>query len=79
MKILYVYGTEESKEIIYALRKMGYDAEEYPEVQATSILNGVQIDELVDYIQLHDITHIMSIHLIYNISSAAYNADIKYI
>ena len=46
MKILYVYGTEESKEIIYALRKMGYDAEEYPEVQATSILNGVQIDEI---------------------------------
>lgn len=79
MKILYVYGTEESKEIIYALRKMGYDAEEYPEVQATSILNGVQIDKLVDYIQLHDITHIMSIHLIYNLAVAAYKADIKYI
>lgn len=79
MKILYVYGMSKTKDIVYTLRKMGYDVEEYPRVQKNSIFSEQEMNALVQYIKEHSITHVMSIHLIYNIPIAALKAGIKYI
>lgn len=79
MKILYVYGMAKTKDIVYTLRKMGYETEEYPKVQENSVLNDDEIDELCEYIEKNKFTHIMSIHLIYNIAVAAFKREIKYI
>lgn len=79
MKILYVYGMAKTKDIPVTLRKMGYEVEEYPTVQDNSILNDDEIDEIVSYVRDHGITHLMSIHLIYNLAMAAYKAGIKYV
>lgn len=79
MKILYVYGMAKSKDIPIALRELGYEVEEYAKIQNNSILNNDETDELVAYIKSHQITHLMSIHLIYNLAMAALKADIKYV
>lgn len=79
MRILYVYGMAQTKDIPITLRKLGYKVEEYPKVQDNSILNDEDTEELVAYIRRHRITHLMSIHLIYNLAMAAYNAKIKYV
>lgn len=79
MKILYVYGMAKTRDIVVALRKMGYTVEEYGKIQSNSILDDKEIKELVNYISKRKITHIMSIHLIYNLAVAAYRTDIKYI
>lgn len=79
MKILYVYGMSKAKDIVYTLQKLGYEVEEYPRVQNNSVLNDEEIEALTEYIEKHQITHVMSIHLIYNISVAAYRAGIKYV
>ncbi len=79
MKILYVYGMAKTKDIVYTLRKMGYEVEEYPKIQENSVLNDEKIEELSRYIIKHHITHLMSIHLIYNLSMAALQTGIKYV
>ncbi|MBD5515133.1 MAG: glycosyltransferase [Lachnospiraceae bacterium] len=79
MRILYVYGMAHTKDIPITLRKLGYKVEEYPKVQDNSILNDEETEELVAYIRRHRITHLMSIHLIYNLAVAAYRAEIKYV
>lgn len=79
MKILYIYGMELTKDVFYNLCKLGYDAEEYPDKQETSVLNDVEIEKLELYIKEHHITHLMSVHLIYNVAYAAYRTGIKYI
>ena len=79
MKILYVYGMAKSKDIPIALRELGYEVEEYAKIQNNSILNNEETDELVAYIKSNQITHLMSIHLIYNLAMAALKADIKYV
>lgn len=79
MKILYVYGMAKTKDIPITLRKLGYEVEEYAKIQSNSILNNEETDELVAYIKSHKITHLMSIHLIYNLAMAALKADIKYV
>lgn len=79
MRILYVYGMAQTKDIPITLRKLGYKVEEYPKVQDNSILNDEETEELVAYIKRHRITHLMSIHLIYNLAMAAYQAKIKYV
>ncbi|MDE7132452.1 MAG: glycosyltransferase [Lachnospiraceae bacterium] len=79
MRILYVYGMAHTKDIPITLRKLGYKVEEYPKVQDNSILNDEETEELVAYIRRHRITHLMSIHLIYNLAMAAYQAKIKYV
>ncbi|MBO5474592.1 MAG: glycosyltransferase [Lachnospiraceae bacterium] len=48
-------------------------------MQDNSILNDDEIDEIVSYVRDHGITHLMSIHLIYNLAMAAYKAGIKYV
>ncbi len=79
MKILYVYGMAETKDIVYNLRKLGYVVEEYPRKQQNSLLNDMEMDGLMTYIKKNDITHLMSIHLIYNAALVAYRSHIKYI
>lgn len=79
MKILYVYGMARTKDIVYTLQKMGYEVEEYPKIQENSVFCEQEMEELVQYIYEHKITHVMSIHLIYNIPIAAWKAGIKYI
>ena len=80
MKILYVYGSVTLTDIVETLRKLNYDVMEYPKEQlSTSTMEEEEINEVVDFIKEHEITHLMSIHLIYNIAVAAYWAGIKYV
>ena len=62
MKILYVYGMEQTKDIIYNLHKLGYNAEEYSRRQNPSVLNDEEMERLTSYVKDHKITHLMSIH-----------------
>lgn len=79
MKILYVYGLSTEKNIVQTLQKLKYDVIEYPEIQDTSNMDEDKINAVVAYVKEHQVTHLMSIHLIYNIAVAAYWAGIKYI
>lgn len=79
MKILYVYGMEQTKDIIYNLHKLGYNAEEYSRRQNPSVLNDEEMERLASYVKGHKITHLMSIHLIYNLAYVAYQTGIKYV
>ncbi len=79
MRILYVLGMFESENILETLNKMGYDVLKYPKVMDNSIMEKNEIDEVVDYIRDKEVTHLMSIHLIFNIAVAAYWSGIKYI
>lgn len=79
MKILYVYGMEQTKDIIYNLHKLGYNAEEYSRRQNPSVLNDEEMERLTSYVKDHKITHLMSIHLIYNLAYVAYRTGIKYV
>lgn len=79
MKILYVYGMAETKDVAYTLRKIGYDVEEYSERQENSVLNDAEMEKLTSYIEEHHVTHLLSIHLIYNLALVSYRLGIKYI
>ena len=79
MKILYIYSTDDSRDNYITLNKMGYLIEEYNRKQENSRLNNKEIELLVRYAEQHKITHLMSTHLIFNVSVAAYQANIKYI
>lgn len=79
MKILYVYGMVETRDIVRALEKLGYEVEEYPEKQDDAVLDHDKTDRIGEYILRHGVTHLMSIHLIYNLAAAAYKTHIKYI
>lgn len=78
IKVLYVYGSATATNFVEALKKTGYEVMEYPKVQSTSNMNEDEINEIVDFIKEHEITHLMSIHLIYNLAVAAYWSGIKY-
>lgn len=79
MKILYVYGMSQTKDIVYNLRKIGCTVMEYPDRQENSLLDDDKIEKIAAYIRKNRITHLMSIHLIYNLAVAAYQTGIKYI
>lgn len=79
MKILYVYGMAQTKDIVFNLREIGYTVEEYPVRQQNSLLDDTELDALMTYIKRNHITHLMSIHLIYNAALTAYRCGIKYI
>lgn len=79
MKILYVHGNSVTRAIAEALYRLGYEVEIYPKKEASPFLQDEVIDEIVDYIHEKRITHIVSIHLIYNLAMAAYKSGIKYI
>lgn len=80
MKILYVYAkTTSMKDIPITLRSLGYEVEEYPIKQNADVLNDEEIKGVVRTIGEHRITHLFSIHLIYNLAVAADKTGVKYI
>ena len=79
MKILYVYSTDGSRDVYSALKRMGFEIEEYGRKQRNSQLQNEEIELMTKYVRAHGITHLMSTHLIYNVSVVAHRADIKYI
>lgn len=79
IKILYVYGKTKSKEYVHTLRKLGYETDEYFEPQNDQWANEEEIEKLVVYIKENAITHLLSIHMLPNLSVAAYRSEIKYI
>lgn len=79
MKILYIYGMSRTKDLVHAMRSLGYEVEEYPQRQENSVLDDEEIGRLADYIRERQITHLMSIHLIYNLAVAAYQTGVKYV
>ncbi len=79
MKILYVYGRTKSRDIVSTLKRLGYTVEEYWEAQSDCMLVPDEVEKLTDYIRENAVTHLMSIHMLYNLSAAAYETGIKYI
>lgn len=79
MKILFVYSIEMSEDIPISLRRMGYEVEEYTEKSDSLSLDDKVIDEFVDIIKERHITHLFSIHLVYNLAVAADRTGVKYI
>ena len=79
IKILYVYGKTKSREYVRTLRKLGYEVDEYYEKQNDRWADEKEIEKLVAYIKENAITHLLSVHMLPNLSAAAYWTDIKYI
>ncbi len=79
MKILCVKEGVGSEDIMEALGRLGYQAELYEREQKYSIVNSEEVDLLIDYIRTNHITHLLSLHLIYNLSAAAVMTGIKYL
>lgn len=79
MKILYVYGKTRSRDIVLALQKLGYEADEYFGPQSDCRLVDDEICTLVSYIQENAITHLMSVHMLPNLVVAAEKTNIQYI
>lgn len=80
MKILYVYAkTTSMRDIPITLQRLGYETEEYPIKLNADVLNDKEIDGLVSTIEEHRITHLFSIHLIYDLAVAADRTGIKYV
>lgn len=79
MKILYVYGKTKQRDIVCTLVKLGYEVEEYYGSQNDSCVVQQEIDELMTCICGNEITHLLSIHLLPNLSVAAYQTGICYI
>lgn len=79
VKILYVYHGDGTDEIPVTFRRIGYEVEEYPKYPDNFILNDEVIEELVNTIKDHHITHLFSIHLNNNVAVAAEKTGVKYI
>lgn len=79
MKILYVYGRTKEKDYVHTLRKLGYEVDEYFEKQNDYWANSEEIEKLTAYVKENAITHLFSIHMLPNLSVAAYNTGIKYV
>lgn len=80
MKILFVYGMSDINDIPVSLRRLGYEVEEYPEAQKDYyFLNDEKIDKIVDVIREHGITHLFTIHFLFNLVIAAEKTGIKYV
>lgn len=79
MKILCMQTGLESRNIMMALEKMGYQAVLYDRKHGYSIINIDEIKILAEYIRKNQITHVISTHLIYNVTVAAAMTNIKYL
>lgn len=79
MKILCMKTGPESRDIMMALGKMGYQAVLYDKKLHFSIINMEEAEALAGYIRENEITHVISMHLIYNVSVAAEMTDFKYL
>ncbi len=63
-----------------ALRDLGYEAEEYPELlEMASYLSDETVEELMNYIREHQIQVIISLYFVMNAALAAYKSGIKYV
>lgn len=79
MKILYVHGNYVTREIAEAMYRIGHDVEIYPKPEDSAVLKDEIVEEVADYVREKQITHIVSVHLIYNLAMAAYKTGIKYL
>lgn len=80
MKILYVNGEKiRINGIINALTRIGVAYEVYPKVQKISFPEEKEIEEIVEYLIKHRITHIISVNLVDNLVLAAERANITYL
>ncbi len=79
MKILYVPGIAETKDIVEELKLLHYTVDAYPEAQNMNGVDEGKIAGIVEYVKEHEITHIISIGLIYNCAIAAEVGGIKYV
>ncbi len=84
MRILFVHAdvkNESGNDIVQALNKIGYEAEELPSLQSvpTSQLENGRIEELELYIREHEIDVLISIYFIMNAALASYETHIRYI
>lgn len=67
-------------DIAEAVRKLGYEAEEYPEVlQMASYLSDEEVEGLMAYVREHNIQVIISLYFAMNAALAAYKSGIKYV
>lgn len=79
MKILYVYGKTKQRDIVCTLVKLGYEVEEYHGSQSDRWAIQEEIELITAYIRKRAITHLLSIHLLPNLSVAAFQTGIQYI
>lgn len=79
MKILYVHGSSKTDGIIHALGKLKIDYEVYPKRLLDTFANETAAAEVASYCKQHDISHIMSIHLIDTLAAAAKQACVDYV
>lgn len=62
------------------LRRMGYEAEEYPvKLKTASYLSDDEVGELMTYIEEHQIQVVMSLYFAMNAALAAYKSHIRYV
>lgn len=79
MKILYVHGIVKMEGIINALGRLDAGFEVYPKRLVDAFLNEKEAEELAEYIKTHEITHMISVHLVDTLAVAAHMAEITYI
>ena len=78
MKLLYVHGTTMIQGIAAALCRLDINVTIYPKRQTDVFLNEKEAEALARYMEEHNVTHAMSIHLIDNLAVAADRAGVKY-
>lgn len=62
------------------LRRMGYEAEEYPvKLKTASYLSDDEVNELISYIKEHQIQVAMSLYFAMNAALAAYKSGVLYV
>lgn len=83
MKFLVVQALwmqESATDIAETLRKLGYEAEEYPVLlEMASYLSDDEVGGLMTYVEEHRVQAVVSIYFVMNAALAAYKSGIKYI
>ena len=74
-----VWKQDSVTDMAETLRKMGYEAEEYPvQLEMASYLSDDEIEGLVAYVKEHQVQVIITIYFVMNAVMAAYKCGIKY-
>ena len=67
-------------DIADAIRKSGYEVEEYPEMlKMASYLSDEEVDGLMAYVREHNIQVIVTLYFAMNAALAAYKSEIRYV
>lgn len=75
-----LWKQENVTDIAEALRKLGYETEEYPEtLTMASYLSDEEVDKLMAYIQGHNIQLVISLYFVMNAALAVYKSGIRYV